>query len=85
MYNLFTANAKTERRLHKYIKLRKDIKDKLEKLKNDPRREIGAHPLHGRLSGKWSCWLGYNIWMIYIIDDVNRIIVVEAIGTHNIY
>ena len=85
MYTIFTANSKAEKRLKEYIKLRTDIVDKLERLKINPRREVGAHPLHGRLSGKWSCWLGSNIRMIYSIDDIDKKIVVEAIGPHKIY
>jgi len=49
------------------------IKEKLDKLKIDPRRNLGAHPLHGRLEGKWSCWLGSNIRMIYSINDIEKI------------
>jgi len=37
------------------------------------------------LKGKWSCWLGLKIRMIYEIDDLNKLIIVEAIGTHKIY
>ena len=85
MYEIYTANSKTERRLKHYMKERQDITIKLQRLKLSPRTEIGAHPLHGRLSGKWSCWLGSNIRMIYSIDDNNRKIIVEAIGTHQIY
>ena len=85
MYTIFTANSKTEKRLNQYIKLRKDIITKLERLKLDPRKEIGAHPLHGRLAGKWSCWLGSNIRMIYSIDNENKKIIVEAVGPHEIY
>ena len=55
MYKFFTANSKTEKKLKEYIKTRKSIKNKLERLKINPRKEIGAHPLHGRLLGKWSC------------------------------
>lgn len=44
-----------------YLSLRKDIKNKLEKLKNNPRKELDAHKLYGRLKGKWSCWLSSNI------------------------
>ena len=58
MYKLFTANDKAEKRLRDYIELRKDVKNKLERLKLDPRKELGAHPLHGFLKGKWGCWLG---------------------------
>ena len=85
MYEIYTANNKTEKRLKDYIKERQDIAKKLQRLKLSPRTEAGAHPLHGKLSGKWSCWLGSNIRMIYSIDDDNKRIIVEAIGTHQIY
>jgi mRNA-degrading endonuclease YafQ of YafQ-DinJ toxin-antitoxin module len=65
MYSLSVANSKTEKLLLNYIKLRKDIINKLDKLKENPRRENGAHPLHGRLNGKWACWLGSNLRLIY--------------------
>ncbi|MEK6850889.1 MAG: type II toxin-antitoxin system mRNA interferase toxin, RelE/StbE family [Nanoarchaeota archaeon] len=84
-YSIFTANSKTEKRLKEYLLLRLDIRDKLDRLKTDPRRNNGAHPLHGRLAGKWACWLGSNIRMIYSIDDKEKIIIIEAIGTHKIY
>ena len=71
MYRILTANSKTEKRLLEYIKLRRDIKKKLDALKIEPRRSNGAHPLHGRLFGKWACWLGSNIRMIYSINDKN--------------
>lgn len=41
MYKIFTANTKTEKKLQEYILLRADIKEKLEKLKIDPRRTNG--------------------------------------------
>lgn len=85
MYKLFTANYKTEKLLQEYIASRRDIKEKIERLKLEPRRVNGAHPLHGRLAGKWSCWLGYNLRMIYSIDDKNNRVVVEAVGTHKVY
>ena len=85
MYKFFTANSKTEKRLKECIKTRKSIKNKLERLKINPRKEIGAHPLHGRLLGKWSCWLGSNIRIIYSIDDLNKKIIIEAVGSHKIY
>ena len=85
MYEIYTANNKTEKLLQHYIKGRQDIISKLQRLKQSPRTEIGAHPLHGRLAGKWSCWLGSNIRMIYSIDDFNKKIIVEAVGTHKIY
>lgn len=85
MYEIYTANNKTEKTLRHHIKERQDIKSKLQRLKQSPRTEIGAHPLHGRLEGKWSCWLGSNIRMIYSIDDSKKKIIVEAIGTHKVY
>lgn len=85
MYEIYTANNKTEKLLQHYVKERQDIAPKLQRLKQSPRTEIGAHPLHGRLAGKWSCWLGSNIRMIYSIDDFNKRIIVEAVGTHEIY
>ena len=85
MYDLFTANSKTERRLKEYIASRNDIKNKLEKLKQDPHKANGAHTLHGRLAGKWACWLGSNIRIIYSINDKSNSIIIEAAGTHKIY
>lgn len=85
MYRIFTANRKTEKRLLEYISLRNDTGHKLEMLKNDPRRANGAHPLHGRLDGKWACWLGSNIRAIYSIDEEEKRVIIEAIGTHKIY
>lgn len=85
MYELYIANRKTERRLQALTKLRQDISPKLDRLRQNPRTEAGAHPLHGRLAGKWSCWLGSNIRLIYSIDDANKRIVVEAVGPHSIY
>lgn len=85
MYKIFTANSKVEKRLQKYLILRKDTKNKLEKLKNNPRKELDAHKLYGRLREKWSCWLGSNLRIIYSINDYNQKVIIEAIGTHKIY
>ncbi len=85
MYEIYPANKRAERRLQELILFRSDIKEKLIRLKINPRREAGAHPLHGRLSGKWSCWLGSNLRMIYEIDDFNKRILVESVGSHKIY
>ena len=85
MYLIYTANTKTEKRLKEYLSLRLDVRDKLDRLKLEPRRASGAHPLHGKLAGKWACWLGSNVRMIYIIDDKNKRIIVEAVGSHKIY
>lgn len=85
MYSLFTANSKTEKILMEYIASRSDIKNKLDRLKDNPKLANGAHKLHGRLAGKWACWLGSNIRAIYNIDEVRKIIIIEAVGTHKIY
>jgi len=85
MYELFLANSKTEKRLKEYIQSRNDIKDKLDKLKENPYKANGAHQLHGKLSGKLACWLGSNIRIIYIIDEAKKAIIIEAVGTHKIY
>jgi len=85
MYKIFTANKKTEKILQKYISLRQDIKNKLDLLKSNPKKYNRAHPLHGRFKEKWACWLGSNIRLIYSINDKEKIIILEAIGTHKIY
>ncbi len=55
------------------------------RLKQNPRLQCGAHPLKGKLVGKWACWLGSNIRMMYEIEDINQLIIVESIGSHKIY
>lgn len=85
MYSIFIESKKTEKILNEYIKFRQDIKEKLDRLKLDPRRANGAHPLHGKLEGKWSCWLGSNIRLIYILNDKKQIIIIQALGNHKIY
>jgi len=85
MYEIKTCNKNVNKKLKEYNLSRDGIEEKLERLKINPRTEIGAHPLHGKLKGKWACWLGSNIRMIYEIDDENKLIIVEAFGTHKIY
>jgi len=85
MYEIFTANSKIEKQIQEYLLLRKDIKDKLDRLKESPYGANGAHKLHGKLEGKWACWLGSNIRVIYIINEVMKKIILVAIGTHKIY
>lgn len=85
MYKILIANDKAEKRLRKYIELRNDIKAKLDRLRINPRGDLGAHPLHGILAGKWSCWLGSNIRILYSINDIAKTIIIEAVGTHKIY
>ncbi len=72
MYSLFTANSKTEKILKDYVCSRKDVKDKLDRLKENPCKSNGAHKLHGRLNGKWACWFGSNIRAVYIIDEIKK-------------
>lgn len=52
MYNLFIANSRIEKILRENIKLRQDIKNKLDKLKENPYKMNSAHTLHGKLKGK---------------------------------
>ncbi len=85
MYTFVVANTKTEKRLRDYISLRNDVKYKLDRLSIEPRKANGAHLLHGTFVGKWACWLGSNIRMIYIIDDKQRKIIILAVGSHKIY
>ena len=84
MYKLYT-DVKTEKKLREYMSMRNDIQDKLDRLKENPRKANGAHPLHGKLKGKWACWLGSNLRLIYIIDESSKTISTDAIGTHKVY
>lgn len=84
MYDIY-LNKKSEKILLSLIKSRNDIKNKLDKLRENPYKANGAHKLHGKLEGKWACWLGSNIRMIYTIEEKNKVISVDAIGTHNVY
>ncbi len=85
MYELIVANKRVKNKLREYIKRKPSLRNILDRLRINPRREAGAHPLKGILSGKWGCWLGMNIRAIYIIDDSQKRIFIEAIGTHKIY
>mgnify|MGYP001558538204 CR=1 FL=1 len=85
MYEIKTRNKNVKKELEGYISIRPVIKDKLQRLMQNPRKECSAHPLRGRLAGKWACWLGSNIRMVYEIDDSEKIVMVEAVGSHNIY
>ncbi len=78
-------NKKVRNQLEDYIKQRNSIKEKLDLLRENPRKNCGAHLLKGKLQGKWACWLGSNIRAIYIINDMDKIIVIADVGTHKIY
>ena len=85
MYQFTTRSKNAEKQFAQALTLRKDIPSKLERLQENPRRELDAHPLKGKLEGKWSCWLGGNIRMVYEIDDQKKEIVVCAVGSHAVY
>jgi len=83
MYKITTRSKRAEKQFYQYID--EKISEKLEKLKIDPRRNLDAHKLKGKLKDKWSCWFGDNIRMLYEIDDQNQEIIVVAVGSHKIY
>ena len=85
MYSFTTRSKKAEKQFSTAIRLRDDMPKKLERLQNDPRRELDAHPLKGKLDGKWSCWLGGNLRLVYEIDDEKKEIVICATGSHAVY
>jgi len=83
MYKISTRNRKAEKQFHQFLD--ENISKKLELLKQNPRGKLGAHKLKGKLKDKWSCWFGSNLRMVYEIDDINREIIVVAVGSHKIY
>ena len=85
MYKITTRSKKAEKQYYQYLNSRQDIPEKLERLKENPRKELDAHKLKGKLKGKWSCSLGSDLRMVYEIDDKNKEIVVVAVGSHKIY
>ena len=85
MYIITTRSKKAEKQFYEIINQRPSITEKLEQLKLDPRRYLDAHKLRGKLEGKWSCYLGWDIRIIYEIDDSGKEIVVVAAGSHKIY
>jgi addiction module RelE/StbE family toxin len=82
MYTLTAKSKRVAKQFYDALMSRKDIPEKLEMLRDKPREEIDAHKLKGRLQGKWGCSLGYDLRMIYEIDDKNKEILVFAVGTH---
>ena len=82
MYKFTTRSKKAEKQFYEILDSREGIPAKLEKLRTDPRRELDAHKLKGKLEGKQSCSLGYDIRMVYEIDDKNKEVVVVAVGSH---
>lgn len=85
MYKITTRSKKAERQYYEVLTTRPAISVKLEQLKAAPRNALYAHKLKGKLGGKWSCYLGWDIRIIYEIDDEKREIIVVAAGSHKIY
>ena len=83
MYKLTTRSKKAEKQFYIYVP--EGTSDKLKKLMQNPRKELDVHKLKGKLQGKWSCSLGYDIRMVYEIDEDNKEIVVLAVGSHKVY
>jgi|TARA_Y100000031_G_scaffold32219_1_gene35928 addiction module RelE/StbE family toxin len=83
MYKITTRSKKAEKQFYSYLD--EEISSKLQRLTQNPRRELDAHKLKGKLQGKWGCSLGYDIRMVYEIDDDKKEIVVVAVGSHKIY
>jgi len=83
MYKITTRSKKAEKQFYEFLD--EKIAKKLELLKQNPRTNLRAHKLKGKLSGKWSCWFGSDIRMIYEIDDKNKEIIVVAVGSHKLY
>tara|TARA_B100001971_G_C18243500_1_gene572561 strand:- start:1697 stop:1957 length:261 start_codon:yes stop_codon:yes gene_type:complete len=83
MYEITTRTKRVEKRYNEFVDDKTE--KKLELLKQNPRGKLGAHKLKGKLKRFWSCWLSTDIRMIYEIDDENRLIIVESIGSHKIY
>ncbi len=83
MYKITTRSKKAEKQFYALLEARPAIREKLEKLKQDPRSALNAHKLRGKLEGKWSCYLGLDIRLVYTIEEEE--IVVYAAGSHKIY
>ena len=49
MYKLTTRSKKAEKQFYTYINSREGIHPKLEKLKENPRKDLDAHQLKGNL------------------------------------
>lgn len=84
-YEFTIRSRKAEKQFYKILNSRQGIKEKLELLRKNPRKELNAHRLKGKLEGKWSCSLGKNIRLMYEIDDINKELIVVAAGSHKIY
>ena len=83
MYRITTRGKKAEKQFYQFLD--ESISKKLEILKQNPRKRLGAHKLKGKLKDKWSCWFRKDLRMIYEIDDKNKEIIVMAVGSHKVY
>ena len=84
-YKITTRSKKAEKQYYEVINSRRGIPEKLELLKENPRNDLDAHKLKGKLRRKWSCYLGWDLRIIYEIDDNSKEIIVVAAGSHKIY
>ena len=82
MYKLTTRSKKAEKQFYDILNSREGIRAKLEKFVINPRKELDAHKLKGKLEDKWACSLGYDLRMTYEIDDEHKEIIVVAVGSH---
>lgn len=85
MYTITTRTKRAEKQYMDVLTVRHDVPEKLVRLQQNPREELDAHKLKGKLAGKWSCSLGYDLRMIYEIDDDLKEIIVVTVGSHKIY
>ncbi len=49
MYDIVTKSKKAEKQYYEFLYSRKDMPEKLERLRKDPRRELDAHKLKVKL------------------------------------
>ncbi|MFB6246172.1 MAG: type II toxin-antitoxin system RelE/ParE family toxin [Candidatus Pacearchaeota archaeon] len=82
MYDFSARTSQAEKEFEN-CKKSEDIVKKLKKLREDPRNNLNAHKLKGKLKGKWSCYLRKNLRMVYFIDDESKLIIVVSVGSHN--
>ncbi len=82
MYQFTTRSKRAEKQFYEVLNSREAIREKLRLLQENPRQELSAHKLKGKLEGKWSCYLGWDIRLVYEIDDENKEIIITAAGSH---
>jgi len=82
VYEILTKSKKAEKQYYLALQSNSLMSEKLEKLKENPRTCLDAHKLKGKLAGLWSCSLGYDLRMVYKINDETKEIIVFSVGTH---